>query len=394
MNKQIAQNQALYASLLVFDRCVSRMGFRPPKEGETVAPGLRGIPEWQETPPGFQAYEDGSCEFAIYAPEAKSVQVAGIGGSMPQKYDMVKREDGYWTVRVTDLAPGFHYHVYYVDGVRMLNNHEPIGYGCGEHINFCEVPAEDSEFYLYQDVPHGTVRMTMYPSAYTGRTRNCWVYTPPSYETSDKRYPVLYLQHGGGENETGWVFQGKANFILDNLYAKGEAEEMIVVMNDGAAYLETEEDHIYTRGDIGRVLVEDCIPFIDREFRTLADPAHRAMAGLSMGGMQTRTTVFAHLDVFGNAGIFSGGFSVKGDRFGTVWDYSDLFSDPEACKEKLKLLFASYGQQEPGCEPGSAVIADLREKGFSNCRFFSCPGYHEWDVWRYSLREFAKLLFR
>ncbi len=394
MKKEITQNQALYGSVMVFDRCVARMGFRPPKEGETVPPGMRGMPVWQETPPGFRVHEDGTCEFAIYAPDAKTVRVKGIGGSMPQAYDMIKGDDGYWRVRVDDLAPGFHYHVYEVDGVRMLNNHEAIGYGCGEHINFCEVPDDSSEFYLYKDVPHGTIRMTYYPSPSTGRTRNCWVYTPPGYETSDKSYPVLYIQHGAGENETGWIFQGKLNLILDNLYAEGRAEEMIVVMNDGYVYKETDDEYVYERGDIADVLIGECIPFIDANFRTLTDPADRAMAGLSMGGSQTRATVLNHLDVFGSAGIFSGGFSVKGERFGTAWDFSDIFASPESAKD-LHLLFASFGQQEqPRCEETAKEIAALREKGFHQCVFYSCPGWHEWDVWRNSLYEFAKLLFR
>jgi len=136
MKKEMAANQALYSSVMVFDRATARMGFRPAKEGEEVPKGARGIPEWQETPPGFKVNEDGSCEFAIFAPDAKSVKIRGIGGSMPQVYDLEKGEKGYWTVRVTDLAPGFHYHVYEVDGVRMLNNHEAIGYGCGE----CRLP--------------------------------------------------------------------------------------------------------------------------------------------------------------------------------------------------------------------------------------------------------------
>ena len=229
---------------------------------------------------GCELLEDGRVRFNYRPPEGtKSVVVKGIGGSMPGTYELTPDTDGYWSVTVDDIRDGFHYHKYFVDGVEAPNALAPYGYGCFQPINFFEMPGgADPEFYLLKDVPHGTVRMDLYKSALTGRWRNCFIYTPPGYETqTDRRYPVLYLQHGGGENEVGWVWQGKINYIADNLLAEGKMEPMIIVMNNGYAFREDGTSN-ESMGSIDEVIVGDCIPFIDAKYRTVANRHGRAMA--------------------------------------------------------------------------------------------------------------------
>ena len=192
--------------------------------------------------------------------------------------------------------------------MRTFNPRVPFGYGCGTFYNVCDTADPDNDFYLLKDVPHGSVHMDLYPSAISGgRVRNCWVYVPPRYaQNPDKRYPVWYLHHGGGENETGWVWQGKVNLILDNLIAEGKCEEMIVVMNSFEAFKPTDDEHVFENVSYSDVLVQECIPYIDGKYRTIADADHRAIAGLSMGVVYSYTTAFRYPDVFRWIGCFSG----------------------------------------------------------------------------------------
>lgn len=382
MNNDIINNQALYQYALFFDDVKKTLIY-----GDRSATGA-----YKQLRQGAELLGDGKVRFNYQPPAGtKSVRVKGIGGSMPNSYEMTPDEDGYWSVTVDDIRSGFHYHEYYVDGVRTTNPLTPLGYGCSVPINFFEMPGgDDPEFYLLKDVPHGTVRMDLYESSITGRTRNCFVYTPPGYEKNlDKRYPVLYLQHGGGESETGWVWQGKINYIMDNLLAEGKCAEMLIVMNNGYASSPEIPENIMM-GCLDEVIVKDCIPYIDKKYRTIADRDHRAMAGLSMGGMQSNYTVMRNLGVFANLGIFSGRFNYVGDGY----DLTELFSDPEEYKKVFKLLFVAAGEQEqPGCDQKKAEIAELNQKGIPTV-FYSCEGYHEWDTWRYAAKEFLMILFR
>ena len=258
-------------------------------------------------------------------------------------------------------------------------------------MNYFEIPDEqDGEFWLMQQVPHGTIHMEFYPCRMTGRVRCCYVYTPPAYgQDTGKRYPVLYLQHGGGENETGWLWQGKINYICDNLIAQGLMKEMIVVMNDGYAF---RPDGLGdpAGGDIDDVLADECVAFIDDRYRTIPDARHRAIAGLSMGGMQTNACIFKHPDRFANAGIFSGGFREKGFNF----DGSALLREPELFRQRFALIFVAVGEQEqPSCSQLQENIPAYNARGIP-IELYTCPGYHEWDVWRHAARAFLQRLFQ
>lgn len=383
LKKEMLKNQALGAHALFFDDVHRNLVLATDKDGNPAG-RFAFIPE------ACKVLENGDVTFSFFAPNAKSVQVAGLGGGFPEKrHDMVKGEDGWWQVTVSGIDSGYHYHEYYVDGTRALNPYAPYGYGCGRVINFFELPDKYSNFYLLQDVPHGTVRMDYYKSEVTGKVRNCWVYTPPSYEKEpDMRYPVLYLQHGGGESETGWLWQGKINHIIDNLLADRACKEMIIVMNSGEAI--ARDGNLsggVAFGCIDRVLVNDCIPFIDNKYRTIADRHSRAMAGLSMGGGQTQVTVFNYPEYFASAGILSMYIDTKNENA------RKFFSDPEKFNETFDLFFVCAGEYEHCCSFNRELMNEYSKKGIKSV-FYSTPGYHDWQVWRWCARELLTCLFR
>lgn len=377
---ELLSNPALNAHALFFDDVHKNLVLATDAAGN---PAGKYVP----IPAGVQVLPNGDVQFAYYAPEASRVQVAGIGGGFSnERRELSRGEDGWWYAIVSGIDSGFHYHEYFVDGTRALNPYAPYGYGCGRVINYFELPDKYSNFYLYQEVPHGTVRMDYYLSSVTGRIRNCWVYTPPGYEDGTQRYPVLYLQHGSGESETGWLWQGKINHIADNLIANGGCKPMIIVMNDGYAFPVGCTDPELAHNAITPVLVEDCIPFIDNKYRTLADRHHRAMAGLSMGGAQAQRTVFAHPELFANLGVLS------------MWCMFDestqtRLQNPEQFNRDFDLLFYSSGEQEdPLCEGNHETLAELRKQGIRSV-YYTTPGYHDWTVWRWSARELLTQLF-
>lgn len=386
IRKEMLSNQALSAHALFFDDVHRNLIFARDKDNRPAG-------RYAIIPEGCHVHENGDVTFSFYAPDAKSVQVAGLGGGFSNvRNDMTRGEDGWWHVTVSGIDSGFHYHEYFVDGTRALNPHAPYGYGCGRVINFFEIPDKYSNFYLMHDVPHGTVRMDIYKSSVTGLYRNCFVYTPPSYEKSpSRRYPVLYLQHGGGESETGWIWHGKINHIADNLIADGAMEEMIIVMNNGVAMPADDSAPAQMGwGLISDVLVKDCIPFIDGKYRTIADRHSRAMAGLSMGGFQTQQTAFKYPEYFASAGLFSAHFQTENPSLRC----EEMLADKDKFNETFDLIFAGAGEFEQVCEYNRETFRHLRESGINNLVFFATPGYHDWHVWRYCAREFLKLLFR
>ncbi len=236
---------------------------------------------------------------------------------------MEKQADGFWTFTTDPMVPGLHYYVFNVDGADVSDPGSRAFFGGSRYVSAVEVPEPGSTYYSIQDVPHGQVRDVWYHSGVTASWRHAMVYLPPDYESQPKkRYPVLYLQHGGGEDETGWIRQGRANFILDNLIAAGEARPMIIVMAYGYARRAGSPAPNLTvptlgspqaaqaRNEMAKVFEDDVtqalIPFVDKTYRTLPDRDHRAMAGLSMGGFQTFHVTLNHLDLFSHIGGFSG----------------------------------------------------------------------------------------
>ena len=418
MEKKIRENQALNAHILNFDYVQKKMSMPQssspidPAAGSKIvlpSPGFSGSGVPFEREPGVRILENGKAEISFYAPDAERVEIAGIGGSMQGRYDLEKEDDGYWRIVLEDVRSGFHYCVFIVDGVVTYSPVLPFGFGCSYVMNYFEVPDEDSSFYLLNDVPHGTIHMELLKSETMGRYRNLWVYTPYGYETSGKRYPVMHILHGGGENETGWFWQGKLNYIADNLIAEGKCEEMIIVASSFAAPKELEDGTFVDKG-FPEIMCDEIVPFIDGKYRTVANREYRAVAGLSAGGSMARQIGHGHPECFANLGQFScgAGFSVagistvKGGLFllpngkmttGEGPHYDELFATPEHYNSTMKLTFVTCGTDDPRIGYTEPQVRELVEKGY-DIRFATYPGYHEWDVWRYSARDFMMRLFR
>jgi enterochelin esterase-like enzyme len=345
-----------------------------------------------------QVNSQGYVRFRVKAPDAKSVKatlgLGGQGGTVLQK-----AADGTWTGTTRGpLDEGFHYYHLEVDG-GVFNDPGTLNfYGSTRWESGIEVPAHDADFYAMKDVPHGNVQQILFPSPSTGTERRAFVYTPPGYDgAKSKRYPVLYLQHGWGEDETAWTNQGHANLIMDNLIAEQKTRPFIIVMTYGM----TNTIRPGAPGGLAAfdmkpfttVLLDELIPYVDSHFRTLADRNHRAMAGLSMGGFETKAITTSHPDTFAYVGLFSGGtFSVD-----------DVAKAP-GFRDKVKLVFVSFGSREldsrrtapPGVPPSDPVAnaKALKESGFNSVFYVSPNTAHEFLSWRRSLHEFAPMLFR
>jgi enterochelin esterase-like enzyme len=353
----------------------------------------------------------GRVQIRVKAPDANKIRLNFWSGP---KLDMEKQPDGFWTVTTPPLVPGLHYYTFIIDGAEVSDTNSRAFFGGGKYTSMVEVSEPGSTYYSVQDVPHGQVREIWYDSKVTGGWRHALVYLPPDYDAQTKtRYPVLYLQHGAGEDETGWVRQGHANFILDNLIAAGSCKPMISVMAYGYARRAgqapdlTEKpfgspEMLKAMQEMAAVFEDDVtqvlIPFVDSIFRTLANRDHRAMAGLSMGGMQTFQITLNHLDLFSYIGGFSGagGMLVLGDRkLDTKTDYKGVFADPTAFARKVHVLWLGVGTKEP--ERLRAGILRLHQSlGEAHIQhvFYESPGTdHEWQTWRRDLKDFAPRLF-
>jgi enterochelin esterase family protein len=346
-----------------------------------------------------QVNSEGRVRARILAPQAQRVQL----DISAVKYDLTKDTTGVWTGDSAPQDEGFHYYQLWIDGGSVPDPGSLYFYGAGRWGSGIEVPAKDQDFYALKNVPHGQMREVHYFAKSTNTMRRCFVYTPPEYDKDiTKRYPVLYLQHGGGEDETGWPNQGKTSLIMDNLIAEGKAKPFIIVMDNGTwswpANVPRPKPGERPQGSwppkgwadgFKKTLLEDIIPMIDANFRTIADQQHRAMAGLSMGGMQTRVITLANTETFAYVGVFSGG----------SYSLEDVNNAP-GFKEKVKLVFISYGGRELengktrfGGDPKADVDA-LKGAGIKAHYYVSPLTAHEWQSWRRGLHEFAPLLFK
>jgi alpha-L-rhamnosidase len=329
--------------------------------------------------------------FRVTAPQAHEVLIAphsSDSGLGPRPYPMTRDTDGTWTVTTPPARPGFHYYELVMDGLHCTDPNSETYFGWGQQTSGLEVPDPTLDFYEARAVPHGAVRAVWYPSQVTGKLRRAFVYTPPGYDASRKRYPTLYLQHGAGESERAWSAQGRANFILDNLIASKRAVPMLVVMDNGYADLPNAGAAAGGRdaNAFSRVVLEDLIPFMDREFRTLADADHRAIAGLSMGGGQALNLGLQHLDTFRWIGIFSGAIR----NFSTA---RGPLADARAANRTIRLLWIGCGTGD-GLFPMSEQAHKALDLVGIRHQWFTGPGSHEWQVWRKHLHAFAPLLFR
>lgn len=324
----------------------------------------------------------GYARFRIEAPQAQSVVVSlGLGGQRGGT-PLTKAEDGSWIgTTAGPMDEGFHYYHVTIDG-GVFNDPGALNYyGSTRWESGIEIPAHDQDFYALKDVPHGNVQQILFPSKSTNTSRRAFVYTPPGYDKDLKqRYPVLYLQHGWGEDETAWSNQGRANLIMDNLIAEGKIKPFIIVMTYGMTN-EIKFGSGLRNFDIKpfqTVLVDELIPYVDANFRTIADQPHRAMAGLSMGGMETHTITLNKPEVFSHYALLSGGIY-----------------KPEEIKDKskVKLIFTSCGSKE-NPDGVKKSVEDLKAAGFNAVSYVSENTAHEFLTWRRSLLQLAPLLFK
>jgi enterochelin esterase-like enzyme len=322
----------------------------------------------------------GYARFKVEAPEAQNVKVSlGLGGKGGTV--LTKAEDGTWMGTTEGpLDEGFHYYRLTVDGGSFNDPGTLNFFGSTRWESGIEIPAHDKDFYALKDVPHGHVHQVLFPSKSTGTSRRAFVYTPPGYQKDlNTKYPVLYLQHGWGEDETAWSNQGHANLIMDNLIAAGKTKPFIIVMTYGMTN-DTKFGGIreFKIDPFQTVLTEELIPYIDTNFRTLADQANRAMAGLSMGGMETRMITINKPELFSHYALFSGGI------------YS-----PEDLKDhkNLKLVFISCGSAE-NPDRVKGAVTELKNVGINAVSYVSDKTAHEFLTWRRSLYQLAPMLFQ
>jgi enterochelin esterase-like enzyme len=320
----------------------------------------------------------GYARFRVVAPQAQSVSVSlGLGGKGGTILSKV--EDGTWMgTTAGPMDQGFHYYHLTIDGGTFNDPGTLNFYGSTRWESGIEIPANDNDFYALKDVPHGNVQQILFPSKSTNASRRAFVYTPAGYDAK-KRYPVLYLQHGWGEDETAWSNQGHANLIMDNLIAEGKIRPFIIVMTYGMTN-EVKPGGIrnFNVGAFQTVLVDELIPYVDANFSTIANKSSRAMAGLSMGGMETHAITLARPDVFSYYALLSGGTYAPAE----IKDNS-----------QVKLIFLSCGSRENPDGVKKAAVA-LNEAGIKAVSFVSENTAHEFLTWRRSLLELAPLLFQ
>ncbi|SFD67099.1 alpha/beta hydrolase-fold protein [Flavobacterium phragmitis] len=335
---------------------------------------------------------------SISAPNANKVQL-DLGGV---KYDMKKDSNGVWTGESNPQDEGFHYYQLNIDGASVPDPGSLYFYGAGRWGSGIEIPSADQDFFALKNVPHGLVSENIYFSKLTNSFRRCFVYTPDGYNENIKaRYPVLYLQHGSFEDETGWSSQGKVNLILDNLIASKKAIPMIIVMDNGYAY-KSENNEIKERSKqresiFEDVLIQEVVPMIDAKFRTIAKRESRAIAGLSMGANQTMRIMMNHLDTFSYYGGFSGTANYPNSDVIDVATFLDgKYKDGNTLNKQIKLFWLGLGTKEPAPFPKSigAFRNMLEQQGIKYVYYESPETAHEWLTWRRCLNQFASQLFK
>ncbi len=338
--------------------------------------------------------EDGRTYFRIYAPDAKKVEISFRG-------EMEKGDDGFWTLESKEPeVVGFHYYQIIIDGVSAADPNGKPFFGMGKWVSGIEIPEKGVDYYNpKKGVAKGTVNESWYYSDVRNEWRHCFIYTPAEYDKNpNRKYPVLYLQHGMGENETSWVNQGKMSFIMDNLIAEGKATPMLVVMDNGNIEnfrtlpgQNPNEARSLFGADFTPILLNEIIPHVESNYRVLTDRDNRAMAGLSWGGLQTFNITLNNIDKFSHIGGFSGAGQINLDNLSAA--YNGVFKDPKEFNEKVKVFFLGIGSEE---NPGrtKSLSEGLKKAGINNVYYESPGTAHEFLTWRRCLKEFVPLLFK
>jgi len=325
--------------------------------------------------------------FRIKAPEAQKVQL-----DLGKKYDMVKNSDGIWEVTTDSLSEGFHYYSLIIDGVAVADPSSETFYGMGRMASGFEVPFKGDSYYEERNVPHGDIRIKRYYSNVTNTWRNFYMYTPPGYDKDfSAKYPVLYIMHGGGEDQHGWATQGKIDLILDNLIAAKKAFPMIVVMVDGNLPLNAfSEESLKT---FEKELKQSIIPFVEKNYRVKTEAQYRALAGLSMGGIQTLYAGVRNTGIFSYLGVFSSGW-FAGQKEMSDPQYEFMKHNADKINNNLKLFWISQGGKEDIAYNNCKIMLSKFDEMKIKYTYSEYPGGHTWPVWRNDIFNFAQLLFK
>lgn len=358
-----------------------------------------------------QILTDNRVIFRLFAPKATEVTLNGDWMANGVNAPLIKNDSGLWTITTVPLKPDFYGYSFTVDGVRALDPSNPlVKRDVVTNSSVLLIPGKESDLYAVNDVPHGTLSKVWYYSATLKLNRQMYVYTPPGYENSTEKYPVLYLLHGGGGDESQWIVLGRSCQIIDNLIAQGKVKPMIIVTPNGNANQTAAVGEAppakqqsgnqapnpgMAAGPYERSVVEDIIPYIEKYYRTLSNKENRAIAGLSMGGGQSFNIGLTNTDKFAFIGMFSSG--IYGGTSGAVFDAEKqipgLLSNSSFYNKNLKLFYISVGEQDPRYGPTQTAVNKFRENNL-NIVSTTFPGDHEWSVWRLSLGDFLPRLFK
>lgn len=338
-----------------------------------------------------QVLPDNRVIFRIHAPEARKIQI-----NLGKLYEMARDTGGYWNVTTDVISEGFHYYSLLIDGVAVADPASETFYGMGRMASGIEIPTVNGDFYAMRDVSRGEIRIKKYYSAITRSWRQLYLYTPPGYdEKTATNYPVLYILHGGGEDERGWATQGKTDIILDNLIADGKAVPMIVVMPD--ANIGTPGFNAFGDGNLKlfeNELKQSIIPLVEKNYRTQKDAKGRALAGLSMGGLHTLYTGINNTDLFSALGVFSSGWILPMQKNVAEAQYTLMKNNADKINKNISTFFISMGGQEDIAFENCRIMRSKFDEIGVRYLYSEYPGGHTWPVWRHDLYRFAPLLFK
>jgi enterochelin esterase-like enzyme len=330
--------------------------------------------------------------FHVKAPDAQKVQI-----DLGKKYDLVKNDQGVWETTTDSISEGFHYYSLIIDGLAVADPSSETFYGMGRMTSGIEIPFMGDRYYALNNVPHGDIRIKNYFSTVANSWRQMYIYTPPGYdENVSEKYPVLYILHGGGEDETGWANQGKANLILDNLIAEGKAKPMLIVMPDanvgaGGFNADAIENGMKL---FEKEMKKSIIPFVEKNYRTKTDANSRALAGLSLGGIHTLYTGINNTDMFSYLGVFSSGWIIPMMNKTADAEYTFMKDNADKINNNLKAFWiAEGGPEDIAYKNGQIMLGKLDELKIKHT-YYEYPGGHSWPVWRNDLYNFAQLLFK
>lgn len=355
---------------------------------------LPATAQWQRTPTpndtlqSVRVNADGSVTYSIYAPKARTVSLAGDAMPWGSKIESKEAPNGVWSITVPNVTPGVYRYHFVVDG---LNVYDPKSPATTELTATAMVAPKGDEFFAYRkDIPHGAVAVRSYESRSIGETRTMRVWTPAGYEKSTQKLPVLYLVHGGGDTDTSWPGAGAAGNILDNLLAEGKIKPMIVVMPNGTVQSPQFPNEVPV---FAQDMVTDIIPFVESNYRVLTDRKNRAMAGLSMGGMETLETCLLNIDLFNYVWVLSSSF-MPGSDFKAEAERLGVFANAAKINKTWKVFaFTQGGPTDIAYQNGQNCMKVFDEAGIKY-EYNEVSGGHSWEAWRQNLYDLAQRLFK